>query len=218
MRLRLQLLQLRSAFVATPRVFSIHRVLMRTPDTLTLAPALIAHIGSRTQPPWFWACNPGRPWWRKPDLVTDTCYWLFIPAGSCHVLIPASCRTSLADGMLMSRAVAGCPGLSSSALTHAPPTRNSPDFRSSDFEIERRASTDPASARLLADVVMRDVSSILCCHRQQLRGHHFIATDKRRGAVLEKPSKCPARAIAPSSCITAPSARPIAARPIVRAG
>jgi len=19
---------------------------------------------------WFWACNPGRPWWRKPDIVT----------------------------------------------------------------------------------------------------------------------------------------------------
>jgi sterol desaturase/sphingolipid hydroxylase (fatty acid hydroxylase superfamily) len=28
---------------------------------------------------WFWACNPGRPWWRKPDIVTDICYWLFIP-------------------------------------------------------------------------------------------------------------------------------------------
>src|SRR5271156_3454503 len=28
---------------------------------------------------WFWACNPGRPWRRKPDLVTDLCYWLFIP-------------------------------------------------------------------------------------------------------------------------------------------
>jgi sterol desaturase/sphingolipid hydroxylase (fatty acid hydroxylase superfamily) len=28
---------------------------------------------------WFWACNPGRPWWRKPDLITDVCYWLFIP-------------------------------------------------------------------------------------------------------------------------------------------
>jgi hypothetical protein len=21
---------------------------------------------------WFWACNPGRPWWRKPDLVTTS--------------------------------------------------------------------------------------------------------------------------------------------------
>jgi sterol desaturase/sphingolipid hydroxylase (fatty acid hydroxylase superfamily) len=27
----------------------------------------------------FWACNPGRPWWRKPDLVTDVCYWFLIP-------------------------------------------------------------------------------------------------------------------------------------------
>jgi len=28
---------------------------------------------------WFWACNPGRPWWRKRDIVTDLCYWFFIP-------------------------------------------------------------------------------------------------------------------------------------------
>ncbi len=27
----------------------------------------------------FWACNPGEPWWRKRDLVTDLCYWFFIP-------------------------------------------------------------------------------------------------------------------------------------------
>lgn len=27
----------------------------------------------------FWACNPGRPWWHKRDLVTDLCYWFFIP-------------------------------------------------------------------------------------------------------------------------------------------
>jgi sterol desaturase/sphingolipid hydroxylase (fatty acid hydroxylase superfamily) len=27
----------------------------------------------------YWACNPGRPWWRKPDIMTDLCYWLFIP-------------------------------------------------------------------------------------------------------------------------------------------
>lgn len=24
-------------------------------------------------------CNPGRPWWRKADIVTDLCYWFFIP-------------------------------------------------------------------------------------------------------------------------------------------
>ena len=27
----------------------------------------------------FWACNPGKPWWRKDDIVTDLCYWFFIP-------------------------------------------------------------------------------------------------------------------------------------------
>ncbi len=27
----------------------------------------------------FWACNPGRPWWRKRELVTDLCYWCIIP-------------------------------------------------------------------------------------------------------------------------------------------
>jgi sterol desaturase/sphingolipid hydroxylase (fatty acid hydroxylase superfamily) len=28
---------------------------------------------------YFWACNPGRAWWHKRDLVTDLCYWFFIP-------------------------------------------------------------------------------------------------------------------------------------------
>src|SRR5258708_5562398 len=27
----------------------------------------------------FWACNPGRPWWRKHGLVTDLCYAFIIP-------------------------------------------------------------------------------------------------------------------------------------------
>ena len=27
----------------------------------------------------FWACNPGKPWWRKKELVTDICYWFFVP-------------------------------------------------------------------------------------------------------------------------------------------
>ena len=27
----------------------------------------------------FWACNPGRPWWRKRELLTDVCYWIIIP-------------------------------------------------------------------------------------------------------------------------------------------
>jgi sterol desaturase/sphingolipid hydroxylase (fatty acid hydroxylase superfamily) len=28
---------------------------------------------------FFWACNPGRPWWRKRQLITDICYWIVIP-------------------------------------------------------------------------------------------------------------------------------------------
>jgi sterol desaturase/sphingolipid hydroxylase (fatty acid hydroxylase superfamily) len=27
----------------------------------------------------LWACNPGKPWWRKTDIATDLCYWFFIP-------------------------------------------------------------------------------------------------------------------------------------------
>lgn len=27
----------------------------------------------------FWACNPGKPWWRKRELVTDICYWFVVP-------------------------------------------------------------------------------------------------------------------------------------------
>ena len=27
----------------------------------------------------FWACNPGRPWWRKRGLVTDLCYAFILP-------------------------------------------------------------------------------------------------------------------------------------------
>lgn len=27
----------------------------------------------------FWACNPGKPWWRKTEIVTDVCYWFFVP-------------------------------------------------------------------------------------------------------------------------------------------
>lgn len=26
-----------------------------------------------------WACNPGRPWWRKRELLTDLMYWFMIP-------------------------------------------------------------------------------------------------------------------------------------------
>ena len=35
----------------------------------------------------FWACNPGKPWWRKRDLLTDLCYWFFIPLFARYVRI-----------------------------------------------------------------------------------------------------------------------------------
>jgi sterol desaturase/sphingolipid hydroxylase (fatty acid hydroxylase superfamily) len=27
----------------------------------------------------FWACNPGVPWWRRREIVTDVVYWFFVP-------------------------------------------------------------------------------------------------------------------------------------------
>ncbi len=41
---------------------------------VTLALAVIFSILS-----YFWACNPGNPWWRKKELATDVCYWFFVP-------------------------------------------------------------------------------------------------------------------------------------------
>ncbi|MGH6675018.1 MAG: sterol desaturase family protein [Xanthobacteraceae bacterium] len=54
-------------------VMSVGETFMRT------VPISIALAAVFTVLTWFWACNPGRPWWRKRDLVTDLCYWLFIP-------------------------------------------------------------------------------------------------------------------------------------------
>jgi sterol desaturase/sphingolipid hydroxylase (fatty acid hydroxylase superfamily) len=41
---------------------------------VTLALALLFSALSH-----FWACNPGRPWWRKRELVTDLSYWFLVP-------------------------------------------------------------------------------------------------------------------------------------------
>ena len=41
---------------------------------VTLALALVFSVLTH-----FWACNAGTPWWRKRELVTDLCYWFFIP-------------------------------------------------------------------------------------------------------------------------------------------
>ena len=44
-----------------------------------LVPATIALGAVFAVLSFFWACNPGRPWWRKRQLVTDLCYWIIIP-------------------------------------------------------------------------------------------------------------------------------------------
>ena len=54
-------------------VVDIGRMFMKS---IPISLALAAVFTVLTQ---FWACNPGRPWWRKRDLVTDLCYWFFIP-------------------------------------------------------------------------------------------------------------------------------------------
>ena len=54
-------------------VVDIGRMFMKSiPISLALAAVVTVLIQ-------FWACNPGRPWWRKRDLVTDLCYSFFIP-------------------------------------------------------------------------------------------------------------------------------------------
>src|SRR6266849_4450722 len=46
---------------------------------IKIAPVSIALGTAFTVLSLFWACNPGRPWWRKRELVTDLCYWFIIP-------------------------------------------------------------------------------------------------------------------------------------------
>ncbi len=41
---------------------------------ITIALALLFTVLSR-----FWACNPGAPWWKRRELVTDVVYWFFVP-------------------------------------------------------------------------------------------------------------------------------------------
>jgi sterol desaturase/sphingolipid hydroxylase (fatty acid hydroxylase superfamily) len=41
---------------------------------VTLALALVFTVLSH-----FWACNPGKHWWQKRELITDICYWFFVP-------------------------------------------------------------------------------------------------------------------------------------------
>jgi sterol desaturase/sphingolipid hydroxylase (fatty acid hydroxylase superfamily) len=47
---------------------------MATVVPVTVALALLFSVLAH-----FWACNPGRPWWRKRQLVTDLAYWFLVP-------------------------------------------------------------------------------------------------------------------------------------------
>lgn len=46
---------------------------------IKILPISIALGAGFTVLTWFWACNPGKAWWQKRDLVTDLCYWFFVP-------------------------------------------------------------------------------------------------------------------------------------------
>jgi len=55
-------------------------IIVSVGETLTNnLPMTIALAAVFTMLSTFWACNPGRPWWRKRDIVTDLCYWFFVP-------------------------------------------------------------------------------------------------------------------------------------------
>ena len=46
---------------------------------MKIVPISIGLAAGFTVLTWFFACNPGQAWWHKRDLVTDLCYWFFIP-------------------------------------------------------------------------------------------------------------------------------------------
>jgi sterol desaturase/sphingolipid hydroxylase (fatty acid hydroxylase superfamily) len=54
---------------------------------LNIVPVLIALGAAFAVLSFFWACNPGRPWWRKRELLTDLCYWFFIPLFAVYMRI-----------------------------------------------------------------------------------------------------------------------------------
>jgi sterol desaturase/sphingolipid hydroxylase (fatty acid hydroxylase superfamily) len=46
---------------------------------LKILPVSIALGAAFTVLSFYSACNPGKPWWRKRELLTDLCYWFIIP-------------------------------------------------------------------------------------------------------------------------------------------
>jgi sterol desaturase/sphingolipid hydroxylase (fatty acid hydroxylase superfamily) len=57
-----------------PQVFLVmgETLIKIVPATLALA-VVFTVLGH------FWACNPGRAWWQKRELLTDVFYWFFVP-------------------------------------------------------------------------------------------------------------------------------------------
>ena len=49
---------------------------------LKLAPYVIAAGVIFPVLSWRFACNPAKPWWRSPDLVTDLAYWFVFIRGT----------------------------------------------------------------------------------------------------------------------------------------
>src|SRR3954467_12256121 len=47
---------------------------------IKIVPVSIALGCAFTVLSFFFACNPGKPWWRKRELITDLCYWFLIPS------------------------------------------------------------------------------------------------------------------------------------------
>jgi hypothetical protein len=65
-----------------------------------ILPVSIALAAAFTVLTFFWACNPGRPWWRKRELLTDICYWFVIHCSRAICALDFWCwglRSSLAS-------------------------------------------------------------------------------------------------------------------------
>jgi sterol desaturase/sphingolipid hydroxylase (fatty acid hydroxylase superfamily) len=58
-------------------VFSVVQIAGET--LLNIVPVSLAIALAFTVLSRWSACNPGQPWWRKRELVTDALYWFFIP-------------------------------------------------------------------------------------------------------------------------------------------
>jgi sterol desaturase/sphingolipid hydroxylase (fatty acid hydroxylase superfamily) len=56
-------------------------------SVLAVAPMSIAIGAVFAILSFFFACNPGQPWWHKRGLVTDLCYWFVIPLFTRYVRI-----------------------------------------------------------------------------------------------------------------------------------